>query len=71
MAKAPALLVPTATVPVAPEIRCLLGYNNEMSHTDLDCVVTTRAHVYLARLIRLDGVHSILVERVQKVSRVV
>lgn len=71
MAEAPSLLVPTTTVPVPPEIWRLLGYNNEMPHTGIDVVVTAGAHVALARLIRLDGVHGILVERVQEASRVV
>ena len=57
MAEAPALLVPTTTVPVAPEIGCISGNHNEVPHANLDGAVTAGAYIALARLIRLDGVH--------------
>ena len=71
MAETPALLVPASTVPVAPEIGGVLRYDDEMSHTDLDRIVTTGAHVALACLIRLDRMHNVLAELTKEPSLVV
>jgi hypothetical protein len=70
VAQAPPLLVPAATMPVTPEIWRVLRYNDKMPDTNLDDTVTTGTHVRLACLIRLDGVHGVVVELVQKTSKV-
>jgi hypothetical protein len=71
MPQATALLVPATAVPMAPEVRCLFRNDDKVSHANLDDAVTTRAHVALACLIRLDGVHHVLTELAQEFSRAV
>jgi hypothetical protein len=62
MAKSAALLVPTATVPVSPEVGGVVRHDNEMSNANLDDSITTRTRVALACLIRLNRVHRMLFE---------
>lgn len=61
--EAATFLVPAATVPVASEIWCIRWDDDEMANAHLDDSLTTRAHIGLARLIRLNGVHRVIIER--------
>jgi len=70
MAEAPTLLVPATTVPVAPEIRGVLWYDHKMPNADLDQAIAARAHVVLARLIRLDRMYQVVIELVKESSRI-
>jgi hypothetical protein len=63
VAEAATFLVPAATVPVASEIWCIRWDDDEMANTDVDDSLTTRAHIGLARLIGLNGVHRVFTER--------
>lgn len=69
MAETAPLLVPATAVPVSPEIGGVLRYDNEMPNADLDHAVTAGAHVPLACLIRLDGMHDRLIEFAKEPSR--
>jgi len=62
VAEAATFLVPAAAVPVASEICCISGDDDEMTDTDLDKGLTAGAHIGLARLIRLNGVHRVIIE---------
>jgi hypothetical protein len=64
VSKAPALLVPATPMPMTPKIGSIIGYDNEMSDTNFDEALTTGAHVFLARLIRLDRMHHMTVEAI-------
>lgn len=70
MAKSTALLVPTATVPVSPEVRGIVGHDNEMSNADFDGSVTAGTRITLACLIRLDWVYRMLFEPPQQSGRI-
>ncbi len=63
VAESPAFLVPTPAMPVAPQIRRILWYDDQMANSDIHDAVTARAGIRLASLIRLDGVHDVVVER--------
>lgn len=65
MAKTTKLLVPTATVPMAPQIRCILWYDDQMSNAHIDHTVASGTNVTLACLIGLDGMHEVLVEAIE------
>ena len=65
MAKTTKLLVPTATVPMAPQIRCILRYDDQMSNAHIDHTVASGANVTLAGLIGLDWMHEVLVEAIE------
>jgi len=56
------LLVPASPVPVAPEVRCVLRYNDEMTDSDIDRCATARTGVHLACLIGLNRVHEVFIE---------
>lgn len=62
MAKSTALLVPTATVPVSPEVGGIFRHDNKMSNADLDDSVTAGTRITLACLIRLDRVYRMFFE---------
>jgi hypothetical protein len=70
VSKAPALLVPTPSVPMTPQIRGIIGDNNKMSDTYLDEVLTTGAHIALACLVRLDRMHHVPIEAIQRSRRI-
>ncbi len=63
MAEAATFLVPAATMPVSSEIWCIFGDDDEMTNTDLDDRLTARACIGLACLIRLNGMHRVIIER--------
>ena len=67
--EAAAFLVPAATMPVTSEIRCIPWDNDEMTNTDIDGSLTAWACIGLARLIRLNGVHSVIIERIVESRR--
>jgi hypothetical protein len=71
MTETAALLVPAPAVPVPPEVRCVLRNDDKVPHADVDDAVTTRAHVCLTCLIRLDRMHRIPTEYAQELSWVV
>ncbi len=50
-------------MPMAPQIRRILWYDDQMANSDIHDAVTARAGIRLASLIRLDGVHDVVVER--------
>lgn len=66
MAEAAAFLVPATAVPVTSEIRGILWHDDEVPDADVDDTLTAGAHVGLARLIRLYGVHCMVVQRTVK-----
>jgi len=47
---------------MAAKIRRIVRDDNEMSNTDLDDVVTPWAGIILSCLIRLNGVHMVIIE---------
>jgi len=62
VAEAAPFLVPTSPVPVPSQIRSILGNDDEMSDAGCDGARTSRAHVRLFRLVRLDRVHDLVIE---------
>lgn len=47
--------MPTAVVPVAPEVGRVIGDHDEMEHPHRNREIASRAEVLLGRLVRLDG----------------
>ena len=47
---------------MAPEVRSVLGHDNEMTNPDIDERFTPWTHIGLSRLVRLDRVNDLLVE---------
>ncbi len=70
MAEATSFLVPTSTVPVAPEIGSGLRNDDQVANTDPDEALTTGTHVALACLVRLDRMHKMVFELTQESRRI-
>jgi len=49
-------------VPVAAHVWSILWHDNNVAHANVDRAFATRAHIALARLIRLDRVHKLSIE---------
>lgn len=49
-------------MPVTPKVGCGLRHDHEMADTNLDETGATGTRVLLARLVRLDRVHEVVVE---------
>jgi hypothetical protein len=52
---APVALLPANPVPVAPQIRCVEGYDHDMAGAGLDALPATGADIRLASLERVDA----------------
>ena len=57
MSETSTFFVPATPVPVAAQIGCVLRHDDEMAYANVDDTVAPRAHVGLARLIRLNRMH--------------
>lgn len=57
-----AFLVPAPTMPVAPQVGCGLGDDDEMADARVDRAVASRAHVCLDGLVWLDRTHDLVIE---------
>ncbi len=60
IAETPAFLEPASTVPMSTQIRRLLGDDDDVANSGVDDRFTTRADVRLARLIRLNRMHHLV-----------
>ena len=58
---AAALLVPAAAVPMSPEVRSLVGYDDDVTDARTDLRLTAGTGIRLAGLIRLDRFHGLAV----------
>lgn len=56
-------LVPTASMPMPPEVSSVLRHDDEVANTHIDHGGAARTDVRLARLIRLNRMHVMFVER--------
>lgn len=56
-------------MPVTPEIWSIVGYNNKMTDSRIDCRIAAGAEVHLARLIGLYRVNDVFIEFAEKLSR--
>ena len=62
VAEAATLLVPASTMPVTSEIWRISRDYDEMTDADVDDSLTARARIGLACLIRLYGMHRVIIE---------
>ncbi|GMQ94192.1 MAG: hypothetical protein BMS9Abin12_1676 [Acidimicrobiia bacterium] len=62
MSEATPLLVPAPSVPMATKIRGIFRDDDEMSYADFDDAVTPGTGITLVCLIRLNGVHMVVIE---------
>lgn len=71
VSKAPALLVPATSVPVAPKIGSIVWHDNKVSDANFDEALTAWTHVALACLVRLDRMHDVPVEAILHSRRII